>query len=195
MKTKYTRSAKKYLLVVVLWTIGVNGTLFAAANSLDNRILSVFLVPNVGEPLRIGQIQFNKNADGYTYQLDLEKTAFEEYFLSMRPFKCLQGPIQQLCHLPYLYAKGTHINEMDILDLEYDFLFIHRRANDYGIDPWNGIYYKLTQTENGFEGVLQELDLNILAAPPAKGVTRPISNYDLQAAEADAHSYPRLIIR
>jgi hypothetical protein len=182
------------------WPIGIGVALFLLTGMEITKSsfadeLSVGLVTQDGTPFIIGNLDLGKTEMGYDYQLKLDETKFEEFFLNMRPFICFQGPKHMLCHLPYLYDKGTHVSEADMLDLEYDLLFIHRRATDYGIDPWNGLYYKLRLTEAGMAGMLHEVDLNILAAPPAENVARPITDYDLHVADPDIHSYPTILIQ
>lgn len=149
------------------------------------------------EPIDIASIELVKQKDGtYTYSISMDESKFGNHFLSMRPFKCFQSPKQMLCYLPYPYEKTNTLSATDLQDLEYDLLFIHRKATDYGIDPWNGLYYKLTLDKDAnLSGVLKEVDLNILAAPPDEGVTRPITGEQLNEADPDTHSYPKLVIQ
>lgn len=176
------------LALLLTWPLAV------AADTLSTKPMQVSLVPAEGSPLLIGHISFTQAGDGYDYTLTLDYSKFGEHFLNMRQFKCFQGPKQMICHLPYFYSKNQHISKGDMRDLEYEFLYIHRSANDYGIEPWNGLYYKLHRTNDGLQGTLQDVDLNILAAPPAEGVSRPITSYNLQEADAEVHSYPTLLI-
>lgn len=157
---------------------------------------TVTLKASSGDSIDIARILLSKQPDGgYSYTLDMDDSKFSNHFLSMRPFKCFQGPKQMLCYLPYPYDKTRKLSQSDLTDLEYDLLFIHRKSTDYGIDPWNGIYYKLTLLKDvQLAGVLKEVDLDILATPPEKGVTRPITHQDLNEADQDSHSYPRLLI-
>ena len=150
-----------------------------------------------GESIDIATINMTRESSGgFSYQLEIDDSKFGDYFLSMRPFKCFQGPIQMLCYLPYPYQKGQKITANDLKDLEYDLLFIHRKSTDYGIDPWNGVYYKLTlDQDNNLSGVMKEVDLDILASPPEGGVTRPITETDINEVDPDSHSYPFVIIK
>lgn len=158
---------------------------------------TVTLQSSDGYSIDIASIEFTKQkGDGYSYTISIDDSKFSDHFLSMRPFKCFQGPKQMLCYLPYPYEKTKKISANDLGDLEYDLLFIHRKSTDYGIDPWNGVYYKLTLGKNAnLTGILKEVDLDILAAPPEQGVTRPITDTDLNDAETSGHSYPKLAIK
>ncbi|CAA6816185.1 MAG: Unknown protein [uncultured Thiotrichaceae bacterium] len=158
---------------------------------------TVTLQPSDGDSIDIASIEFTKRKEGaYTYSIDFDDSKFGNHFLSMRPFKCFEGSKQMLCHLPYPYEKAKTISADDLQDLEYDLLFIHRKSTDYGIDPWNGVYYKLSLDKDAtLTGVLKEVDLDILAAPPDEGVLRPITADQLNDADASSHSYPELIIQ
>lgn len=181
-----------FSLFLMCWIL--NFSVYAADNTLRK---TVTLQAASGDSINIASIQLQKQRDGsYTYELDIDHSKFSNHFLSMRPFKCFQGPSQMLCHLPYPYSKTSKLSKDDLQDLEYDLLFIHRKSTDYGIDPWNGLYYKLSLHEDAkLTGQLKEVDLDILASPPDKGVTRPITDKDLNAADPDSHSYPTLVIQ
>lgn len=183
---------KRFLVVLftMFWVPFVNASLLEGSKK-------VVLKPMSGEAVTIATVDFIKQKDGsYTYTLEMVDELYSDHFLSMRPFQCFTTPSQMLCHLGYPYPKTTKITSADLQDLEYDLLFIHRKGEEYGIDPWNGLYYKLTLLEDGtLTGVLMEVDLDILAVPPEKGVTRPIVASDLNKAEPSSHSYPTLIIK
>ena len=157
---------------------------------------TVTLKPSDGESIDIANLEIVKlKGDTYSYSINMDDSKFSNHFLSMRPFKCFQGPKQMLCYLPYPYDKTTKFSGVDLQDLEYDLLFIHRKSTDYGIDPWNGLYYKLSLDKDvNLSGVLKEVDLDILASPPDEGVTRPITGTELNEADPSSHSYPTLII-
>lgn len=122
---------------------------------------------------------FDRN-DGY--RLELEEGAFSHEFLSMRPFRCLTVQGVMLCYVEYPYVNQRKISRQDLTDLEYDLLFIARTEKEYGIDPWNGRYFKLRWQGASIVGELNEVDLNILASPPEGGSLRPIVNDDLSPA-------------
>lgn len=181
------------LLSLLLISFLLIPTLHANEQKLER---TVTLTPSDGESIDIASLDIVKQKDGsYTYSIDVDDSKFSNHFLSMRPFKCFQGTKQMLCYLPYPYKKTTKLSGTDLQDLEYDLLFIHRKATDYGINPWNGLYYKLTLDKDAkLSGILKEVDLDILASPPEKGVTRPITDTDLNEADPSTHSYPTLKI-
>lgn len=178
------------LSLVSFWAV------IAIAAPLEGK-KKVILQPAAGKPVTIATVDFIKEKDGsYSYVLEMVDGLYSDHFLSMRPFKCFTAPKQMLCHLAYPYTKTQKLTSTDLQDLEYDLLFIHRKGEEYGIDPWNGLYYKLTLLDNGtLAGVLKEVDLDILAVPPEKDVTRPIVASDLNEAEPTSHSYPTLTIQ
>lgn len=191
------RFISKHIFLSILCLFYVS-TLHADESNVDKSKLkrTVTLKSPDNKSIDIAILELMKQQDGsYNYSLDIDDDKFSNHFLSMRPFKCFQGPKQMLCYLPYPYKKTYKISDTDLQDLEYDLLFIHRKASDYGINPWNGLYYKLSLNQDAkLTGVLNEVDLDILAAPPDEGVTRPITDSDLTLAEQDSYSYPVLTI-
>lgn len=152
------------------------------------------LISNENKSLSIAKINFKSSANETSYKISWQEDVFNDEFLSMRPFKCIDHEKQMICHLIYPYKKRGHITSDDLMDLEYDLLFLHKSPTEYGINAWNGLYYKLNQTNQGFIGQLMEIDLNILAAPPEDDILRPITIDMLHEADPAAHIYPRLII-
>ena len=84
-----------------------------------------------GTEITIGHVTFHAGpATGTaTYDLDLAGEVFADHFLSMRPFRCLEGPRQHWCHLPYPYDIDRRVSGDDLTDLEYDLLFVHKGAS------------------------------------------------------------------
>lgn len=111
----------------------------------------------------------------------------------MCPLKCLEGPERHWCHVPHPCEIRRDLSQ-DLVDLEYDHLFLWKAAPEYGIDPWNGVYYRLCQTPTGYRGVLNEVDLGQLGIPPEAGNLRPVSARDLHEAEAERHGLPWMVI-
>ncbi|RLJ58900.1 hypothetical protein BCF46_1038 [Litoreibacter meonggei] len=151
---------------------------------------TVYLEANDGRRVEIGILDLA--ADG-TYSVEMSEGSFTDHFLSMRPFKCLEGPTKNWCHIPYPYEIRRNLSE-DVTDLEYDFLFVWKGATDYGINMWNGVYYRISPDGAGYTGVLHEIDMDVLSAPPARGELRPLSAKDIHESDADSHWLPRLII-
>lgn len=155
--------------------------------------LQILMEDAGGRTLPIGTLHLEPLEDGYRTKVELDESVFEDQFLSMRPFKCLPDPRETVCYLPYPYENRRQIREGDLTDLEYDLLFLHKSSSEYGINAWNGFYYELTRTQDGFTGELRETDLNVLAAPPEAGDLRPIERSALFEA-SDKHWPRRLII-
>ena len=150
----------------------------------------VFLESAGGERIEIASLSI---ADDGTYTTDLAPV-FTEHFLSMRPFKCLEGPQKHWCHVPYPYEIRRDLSE-DLTDLEYDFLFLWKGATEYGINMWNGVYYQIeAQADGSMVGVLYDMDMDDLSVPPPAGELRPIREADLYEGDPDSHWLPRLVI-
>lgn len=128
-----------------------------------------------------------------SYSVAMQEAAFQDHFLSMRPFKCVEGPQKHWCHVPYPYKIRRDLGA-EMTDLEYDFLFLWKGAGEYGINMWNGVYYRLTETDAGYEGQLYEFDMGMLAVPPEPGNLRPIKDKHLTLGDPSTHPLPRLVI-
>ncbi len=157
--------------------------------------LTVTLYANDGEAQDIGWLTvLESRDDGYVYELALDDEKFDKHFLSMNPFQCLESPEMMVCHLPYPYQNNRFIAPGNLTDLEYDLLFLHKPPGQYGIDPWNGIYYKMKLEEGRIVGVLHDIDLNVIKAPPEKGNLRPIRESMLHEADLNRHWLPKVVI-
>lgn len=132
-------------------------------------------------------------ADG-SYRIDWKAPEFDDFFLSMRPFKCLTGPDKHWCHVPYPYAIDRNISGGDLRDLEYDLLFLWKGATEYGINMWNGVYYRLEQQGDRLIGQMYEMDMDLLSAPPEPGNLRPLQPGDLHETDPDSHWLPGVVI-
>lgn len=151
----------------------------------------VFLEANDGTRIEIARIE----AEAGAYALTMRQAAFEDHFLSMRPFKCLEGPQKHWCHVPYPYEIRRQVTTEDLVDLEYDFLFVWKGATEYGINMWNGVYYVLEQDGDQLIGRLHEMDMDILSAPPDPGELRPVTIDDLEPGEPESHWLPVLVVQ
>ncbi len=174
-------------------------TLFFSVNTFATDVLvgtrSIALINSDGEPYEIANILFVQQSDRITYKIELDESKFSDEFLSMRPFKCIREVKMMVCHLVYPYEKKGYITPDDLTDLEYDLLFLHKSAGEYGINAWNGLYYTLQMESDKISGQLHEVDLNILASPPEAGDIRPVTSDMLYAADPVHHMYPKLTIR
>lgn len=167
----------------------------ATAAEPVNGAFTVTLESADGAMLEIGRLE----VDSDEREFEPDENLFTNHFLSMRPFRCFDHDKVMWCHLPYPYEKPVEVTASDMRSVEYDLLFIHRSANDYGIDAWNGLYFKMmadseAEAAGGVElvGELREVDLNILASPPENGVVWPITEEDLHVDESDRHVFSKI---
>lgn len=151
---------------------------------------TVYLEDSEGQRIEIATLDVSDDGD---YSVAMNDAAFTDHFLSMRPFKCLEGPAKHWCHVPYPYPNARNISQ-DTTDLEYDFLFLWKGATEYGINMWNGVYYKLDKAGDALTGTLYEMDMNTLASPPDDGNLRPVAESDLHESEPESHWLPKLVI-
>lgn len=151
----------------------------------------VFLESQDGTRIPIATIDVA--SDG-AYEIDYTTSAFSDHFLSMRPFKCVDASEKLWCHVPYPYEIQRSLTE-DLVDLEYDLLFVWKGSGDYGIDMWNGVYYRLTSEGDQIIGHLHEVDLGRLAVPPEPGNLRPLRLVDLEEGDPGSHPLPRVVIK
>lgn len=187
------------VLIVSAGAPGSGGAAVAAEATIPLGTKTISLVSVSGEKLKIGTVTLKPadgaNADQRTIDVKLDVADFTDQFLSMRPFRCLPDKKQMWCHLAYPYALENKITSNDLTDLEYQLLFIFRSPDSYGIDAWNGLYFKLSRGEDRkISGNAHEVDLNILAVPPDDPTLRPISASDLTAIEPDTHRFARVEI-
>ena len=182
-------------------TFGAMATLSTQhVNAVDlPQAAEIFLIDRQQQQVKIGDVTFADadNAESTTgIAVTMDYSAFNDHFLSMRPFKCIEGESEWFCHLPYPYDTRALISETDLTDLEYQLLFIRKTPTEFGIDAWNGLYYQLTLNEDGsMTGDLLEGDLNVLASPPEEPYARPIDLNEFIEAEASRRLFPGLIIK
>jgi len=175
--------------MIIFGLMLINGSVIASA--LKDKTVS--LEDNAGKRLLLAEISFSSQGGQLSYDLHFNEEHFGDYFLSMRPFRCIDVG-RLICRQPYPYALERILTEGNLKPLEYDLLFIARKQGDYGIDAYNGRYYSLEKTNTGYRGTIKAVDLNILAAPPDEGVTFPISEEDLDEIEPISVQFPKLII-
>jgi hypothetical protein len=168
--------------------LGLALTFVACAATAETR--SVFLEDIEGTRIQIASIEMG---EGGSYSMVMNDDVFENHFLSMRPFKCLEGPVKNWCHVPYPYEIARNTSA-DLTDLEYDFLFVWKGSSEYGINMWNGVYYKIEQADGHLSGTLHEMDMDTLAVPPPVGDLRPVQAKHLHQSDPESHWLPRLVI-
>ena len=165
-----------------------------AADFPDNA--TIYLVDSKEVETRIGEVSFTPVADGSTaVSVTMDHSVFSEHFLSMRPFRCLEDESEWFCYLEYPYDLRRLITTEDLSDLEYQLLFIKKLPTEFGIDAWNGLYYKLAQQSDGsIHGELLEGDLNVLQSPPAKKFSKPVDLSEFIEADPVKRLFPKLRI-
>lgn len=117
----------------------------------------------------IGSVQFDPRPDGTVrFTLHIDHAPFRDHFLSMKEFKCLEGPGELACHVPYPYPSPRTVTAGDLSWLEHELLFLYKLPSEFGAKLWNGLYFKLERSERGLRGRPQAIDLNRISAPPDK---------------------------
>jgi len=156
----------------------------------------IHLVTGAGDAQRIGAINFKNQPDGSaSFTVDMDGADFVDQFLSMRPFKCLTGEQDWYCYLAYPYQLHNTVTANNLRDLEYNLLFIKKSKEKFGIDAWNGVYYKLSIDESGtITGAVSQGDLNVLQSPP-EAYSYPINPDEFFTDDADKQRFPTLVIK
>jgi hypothetical protein len=158
---------------------------------------SVVLHDGASERVTIGTVTFTPGAHGNTaFKLALDADKFGEHFLAMRPFKCLAGARQHLCHFP-LEKVGNAITAGDAQPLEYALMFMHKKPAKLSLDSRDGLYYALTRTASGFAGRAYDVDMEPIIVPdsiPAAQRDRPIAQRDLHKGDTSAYWLPYITI-
>lgn len=175
--------------------IGIAVLLLSLSPTAQSEIYQVYFDNGAAGRLAIGELHLDALGEDNGYRFELDDALFSDHFLSMRPFKCVAHLERMFCYLGYPYAIRRNISRQDLTDLEYDLLFIARRPTEYGIDPWNGRYFRLRWEGDSIVGTIHETDLDILASPPEDGGLRPLAAAEIVPMEAsDAQWTPRIVI-
>lgn len=183
-----------------LKTLATLGLALLASATLATPALSgskrIVLSNDAGERHEIGSITFRDAGAGKTaFKIDLGPQ-FGDYFLAMRPFRCLTGERQRLCWFP-VENEEQLITPQDLLPLEYALMFMKTKPTDLHVNPFNGVYYKLSWTESGLRGRVFDLDMDPFISPPANPanrLARPVGAAQLQPADVSSHWLPELRI-
>ena len=149
-----------------------------------------------GERYVIGRITFSDAGKGKSaFRIETDPQ-LGEFFLAMRPFRCLTGPLQRLCRFP-VEIDGQVISRDDLVPLEYALMFMKTKPADLHISAFNGLYYKLRWSDKGITGKLHDVNMDPFIAPEggaAGGNKRPIGHADLSEADPRSHWLPNLSI-
>lgn len=157
---------------------------------------AIYLLDAQNKETRIGEVVFSDVANGATaVKVEMDNAAFTEHFLSMRPFRCIEGATEWFCYLQYPYDLRSIITPDDLSDLEYQLLFVRKTPAEFGIDAWNGLYYKLeVEADGSITGKLLEGDLNSLQSPPAEKYAKPVDLEEFISASKSKRLFPTLRI-
>lgn len=171
-----------------LWlSLGLIAASSCVAQDLGGRKV-VSLGNAAGDRIAIGQVDFTPTSPGrYRFAFVLDESRFSEYFLAMRPFKCLTGPTQRLCHFPY--GEDDEISLDDLSALEYRLMFLRTKPNATHVDPRQGLYYRLARSGNGLAGEVFEVDMDPIITPQGDR-RRPIGARHLEPVDPGTQWLP-----
>lgn len=127
---------------------------------------TVTLHDRAGKAWPVGSVEFRSAEGGPRFVVRLDARRFQDYFLSMKEFKCLESEAEVFCHVPYPYANPRTVGDGDLAWLEHDLLFFFKTPQDFGAKLWNGIYFRLQATPGALVGTPQAIDLNLIGVPP-----------------------------
>lgn len=146
-----------------------------------------------GKTVEIGTVTFAPK-DGKTgFTLDIDTGKFKTFFLSMRDFKCLEGPELE-CFVPYPYKTPATVTKDDLAWLAHSLLFFYKSLTSYGAPLGNGLYYDLKTTDRGIEGLPEAIDLNAIASPPEDPTAPPYDAASRDKIEDGARWISKLTI-
>lgn len=183
----------KAAIVVVL--CGLTSALPAQADPLSGTRTIVLTNAGGGREV-IGQVAFSPLGDGRSaFKVTLDPR-LEEYFLAMRPFRCLTGPTQRLCNFA-VEREPQVVSASDLVPLEYALMFMRTAPASLHIDPFNGVYYRMKVVGERIEGSVYDVDMDPFITPdsvPVERRTRPLRDADLSAGDPKSHWLPLLHI-
>ena len=179
-----------------LLALACAGTLLsAAANPLSGE-RKIVLSNAAGERHVIGQVNFADAGGGRSsFEVRMNDT-MQDYFLAMRPFLCLTGNVQRLCWFP-VKNEAQIVSTTDLLPLEYALMFMRTRTHDLHVNPFNGLYYRLSVDGERLTGRLYEVDMAPFIAPdilPPEQRQRPLKPADFFDADPGSNWLPVLTI-
>lgn len=197
MSLAMTRRSSMLIFAWAVMAMGLELPRAAVANAmLPDGAKTITLVADGGERVAIGTVAFKRDGDAAAFEISLDASKFQDEFLSMRPFSCLPDAKQMWCHLAYPYDLKRRVTAEDLTDLEYALLFLFKPPNGYGIDPWNGLYFKMAlEADGAITGTLHDVNLDPLGTPPADRSARTIHASDLTKSDPASRRFSRLEIR
>lgn len=154
----------------------------------------IYLHDQLGKKTPAAKIIFTPKGNVITYTIDWNHSQMKDYFLSMREFKCFEGETEVQCQVPYPYKNPQTIENNNYIWLEHSLLFLFKAPKNFGAKLWNGIYYKLSVSEQGLIGEPQAIDLNLIAAPPENIDVAPYGPEERGAMNQGARWFTKLTI-
>ncbi|MCL2912933.1 hypothetical protein L2725_03930 [Shewanella corallii] len=157
----------------------------------------IVLLDNKHKSYPVGSLKLTAPLDAGTeqsvgYELQMDHSRFKDFFLSMKEFKCLEGP-ELWCFVPYPYHNPRKISAADLTWLEQDLMFMFKDKASFGANLWNGVYYPLTLTTSGeIKGTAHAVDLNLIAAPPEPETAPGIGEFDIEEMETGKRWLPEI---
>jgi hypothetical protein len=140
---------------------------------------SLVAVTRDGQKTRIGAVTFRAVESGKsTFRVKMDHAVMQDYFLSMREFKCLPAAQEISCFVPYPYTHPGNVSASDFGWLEHNLLFFFKQPADFGAKLWNGIIFKFGPTSTGLVGTPQAVDLNRIGVPPEDLGVPPYGRFD-----------------
>ncbi len=187
------QSLRRMRTLFFLACLGIAAATGAAPLAGERKIV---LSNAAGERHLIGHVRFADAGGGRSsFEVAMEPT-MQEYFLAMRPFLCLTGPVQRLCWFPVKNEEAV-VSDTDLLPLEYALMFMRTRTHDLHVNPFNGLYYKLQRDGDRLVGRLFEVDMAPFIAPdilPVEERKRPLKAADFFEADPGSNWLPVLTI-
>lgn len=178
---------KKWLLALTL-VLAVSGA--RAAEFAGEK--TVWLANAAGERVAIGRLSLTPvGPERWKFVFRVDESRLGEYFLAMRPFRCLVGPRQALCHFPY--GSRDEVSSQDWSALEYQLLFIHKSPAGLSLNSRNGMLWKLHREGDRLVGTLWDADLDPIVTPDGP-TDQPLTPAHLQLADPGSYWLPLLVI-
>ena len=175
------------MMAMAFWTI----TSYASVLEGKKQII---MLDSKNTELVIGTIEFTPSDNGSQYSLHLDHGKFQDYFLSMKEMKCLEGP-ELMCQLPYPYSQPHTVTADDFSWLSHDLLFMFKKKEEFGANFWNGLYFDMVIDNGEIKGTAQAVDLNLLAAPPEDLSVPPMGEWEREDIDLTKRWLPRLVIK
>lgn len=189
MKPCLSFCTRALLGLVLLTVLPASAWELAGSKQISVRTREQQLVP-------IGTVVFTPDATGgASFTLHMDHSRFQDHFLSMKEFKCLESPDEVLCHVPYPYRHAGRVSGTDYAWLEHSLLFLFKQPRDFGAKLWNGLYFRLERDADGLVGLPQAVDLNLISAPPDDLSTPPYNPSTRDDVAPATHWITAVVIR